>query len=154
MNSTICREPYGLRQNNTIKMFSFFSAGLKASFQKLFIHNIMTVKYLDTDELSCKYTANFVASWEICEPLKGLSCAFSTSFYLKLKVQSKVVVFKSRARMCVKKQATPTRDGSQLVHNVSTKVSSVTGVYVQRQCVRVCVCVLVGFFCHFVLKRK
>lgn len=98
--------------------------------QASFIHNIMTVKYVDTDDLSCKYTANFVASWEICWTPKGPSCAIGTECHLKIKVQSKLIVF--GVVRALKKQATQTRDGSQSFHNVSTKVSSVTYVYVQR----------------------
>lgn len=60
------REQYKLRQNNTIKIVGFFS--LVKRFPPgwtSFIHNIMTVKCFDTDDLSCKYAADFVASWEI-----------------------------------------------------------------------------------------
>lgn len=61
-------------------------------------------------------------------------------------IQSKLIVIKSRA--CIK-QATQTRDGSQSFHNLSTKVSSVTYVYVQRQWMCVSVFVSVAFFYTF-----
>lgn len=55
----------------------------------------------------------------------------------KEEVESKLVFRVLRAR--VLKQATRTRDGSQSFHNVSTKVSSVTCMYKDSECVSVCI---------------
>lgn len=69
---------------------------------------------------------------------------------LKREFQSKRVVFTTVCACALKsnnkkEQATPTRDGSKLFHNVSTNVSSVTRVCTKM--VRVCQCVYsCGFF--------
>jgi len=60
----------------------------------------------------------------------------------KTEIESKLIVI-GVVRACVFKQATQTQDVSQSFHNLSTKVSSVTYVYVQRQWVCVCVSVFV-----------
>lgn len=58
--------------------------------------------------------------------------ALSVLDVFEKEVQIKLFVFRV-VRACALKRATQTRDGSQSFHNVSTKVSSVTYVYVQRQ---------------------
>lgn len=88
---------------------------------------------------------------------KGLFMHSQFLMYLKRKIQSKR--FRVVRACALKKQATQTWDCLQSFHNMSTKVSSVTRVYVQRWCVwlRMFSCGFFFFFfyvCHFVLKCK
>lgn len=133
-----------LYAESSTAQFKMFSAGTFPPSQA-FVHNTITLRHFHTDGLSGKYP---VTSWEIYHSpnLEISNMLISVLDVLEYKeIQSKLIVIKSRA--CIK-QATQTRDGSQSFHNLSTKVSSVTCVYVQRQWMCVSVFVSVAFFLH------
>lgn len=89
----------------------------------------MTVKYVDTYDLSGKYAANLLE-------LKRSDMRYQ--YCIRKERGSKqtgiiIIIITGVVRACAFKQATQTQDGSQSFHNLSTKVSSLTYVYVQRQ---------------------
>lgn len=65
--------------------------------------------------------------------LKRSDMRYQYVMYLKRKRFKANCIIIRVVRACALKQATQTRDGSQSFHNLSTKVSSLTYVYVQRQ---------------------
>lgn len=126
--------------------------------QALIIHNIMTVKYFDTDDLSGKYAANFVASWESYHSLDlmGSCMRYQYMMYLKRRrLKANWLLLESCVHVCLNKRRRHKMFHSHFTIWVLKWVLLHMCMYKDSECVSVCRCLcflwLFLHICHSVV---